>query len=87
MTIPLGQLTGPLPAPPRDRSGASLDLELLIAVGWDPLAQVLAPDPAHPILGYPTCAVEGCDNETWHTSGVCLGCRARFDVGAGRDHR
>lgn len=87
MSVPARQFRTPLPAPAGipDPLEASLDLAALIAIGWDPATAVLCPDAEHPLLGYPRCRVAGCGNETWHASGVCLGCRARFDAGGGTD--
>ena len=37
-----------------------LDYPLLIGWGYDPATQIFAPDPDHPLLGYPVCRVAGC---------------------------
>ncbi|HUY45036.1 MAG TPA: hypothetical protein VMV92_04840 [Streptosporangiaceae bacterium] len=53
---------------------------LLIPVGWDPATKTLAPDRRHPLLGYRVCRVAGCESEAWDRSGLCGGCRSRFEA-------
>jgi len=59
------------------RLEAALDLDALVSVGWDPVAQVLTPDPAHSLVGYAICAVEGCANEARRSEGLCSWCAER----------
>jgi integrase len=61
-----------------DRLGAALDHVLLASVGWDDASETLAPDPAHPLLGYRLCTVLGCGLEARDKSGLCSSCRDRF---------
>lgn len=56
----------------------ALDVDMLIGLGWDPSTQVFAPDPAHPLLGYPVCRLEGCVAEAWDPRWICTGCRFRW---------
>lgn len=58
------------------RLWAAVDLEALVAVGWDPVARVFAPPPDHPLLGFVECAVHGCDAVAVQT-GLCGPCSAR----------
>lgn len=86
MSPALGRLAavGPAAGTPvvaADPLAGCLDMSLLIAAGWDPVSQVLTPDAAHPLLGYPVCRVPGCELETWHDSGICTGCRSRLGTG------
>lgn len=87
-------------APPRaDPLSGALDLARMIGLGWDPATQVLTPDPAHPLLGYPVCRVDGCDGEASEGVGLCNACRFRWQAtgradldgfcpsGARRSHR
>lgn len=59
------------------RLAAALDLGALVSVGWDPVTQVLTPDPAHRLVGYAICAVEGCANEARRSEGLCSWCAER----------
>lgn len=68
-----------------DPLGAAVDRDVLIRLGWDPVSQVLAPDPAHPLLGYAVCRVEGCAAEAWDRSGICTSCRFRWQATGGTD--
>jgi hypothetical protein len=43
-----------------------LDYPLLVSWGYDPVTAIFAPDPDHPLLGYPVCRVVGCGREAWH---------------------
>lgn len=61
----------------RGRLAASVDLAVLVGVGWDPVTQVFTPDPAHRLLGYRVCAVPGCGSEAWCRDGLCGGCASR----------
>ena len=62
-----------------------LSLVEVIGLGWDPDSQVFAPDPAHPLLGYLVCGVEGCGAEASETTGVCTGCLFRWTASPGVD--
>jgi integrase len=66
-----------------DRLFQVLDVPLLVSVGWDPVAEVFAPDRDHPLLGYRVCPVAGCGLEAWHPDGLCSTCRARFAAAGG----
>jgi hypothetical protein len=43
----------------------------------------LAPGRLPPLLGYRVCRVAGCDSEAWDRSGLCGGCRSRFEASQG----
>jgi integrase len=74
-----GALAAPGPARPAGRLAAGLDSRFLAEIGWDPAAQVIAPQPGHPLLRdtgtwtYATsaaaadaagnCAVSGCGRQ------------------------
>ena len=72
------------PATAADRTAdplaRAIDYGLLISVGWDPATKTLAPDRQHPLLGYRVCRVAGCESEAWDRSGLCGGCRSRFEA-------
>lgn len=59
------------------RLRAALDLAALIDAGWDPATEVWTPDPAHRLVGYAICAVEGCANEARRSEGLCSWCAER----------
>jgi hypothetical protein len=63
-----------------DPLARAIDYGLLISVGWDPATKTLAPDRRHPLLGYSVCRVAGCESEAWDRSGLCGGCRSRFEA-------
>lgn len=63
----------------------ALSVRELIGFGWDPDSQVFAPDPAHPLLGYLVCRVEGCGAEACEATGVCTGCLFRWKAARGVD--
>ena len=63
----------------------TLSVRELIGFGWDPDSQVFAPDPAHPLLGYLVCRVEGCGAEACEATGVCTGCLFRWKAARGVD--
>ncbi|MGH9107014.1 MAG: hypothetical protein ACRDZX_14520, partial [Acidimicrobiales bacterium] len=60
-----------------ERLARALDMAKLVALGWDPVTRVFAPDGTHPLLGYSCCRVEGCDNEGICHEQLCAGCAAR----------
>jgi integrase len=70
-------------APPADPLLGALDLDVLTGLGWDPDRQVFTPGADHPLLGYALCGVEGCDAEASEGTGICTGCRFRWEA-AGR---
>ncbi len=76
---PAAAAAGPAGRPQtgRGRLAASVDLAVLVGVGWDPVTQVFTPDPAHRLLGYRVCAVPGCGSEAWCRDGLCGGCASR----------
>ena len=49
-----------------------LDYPLLISRGYDPVTAIYAPDPDHPLLGYPVCRVAGCGREALAPGGIVL---------------
>jgi hypothetical protein len=59
------------------RLRAALDPAALVGAGWDPVAEVWTPDPAHRLVGYAICAVEGCINEARRSEGLCSWCAQR----------
>jgi len=72
------------PATAADRTAdplaRAIDYPLLVSFGWDPVTKTLAPDRQHPLLGYRVCRVAGCESEAWDRSGLCGGCRSRFEA-------
>jgi integrase len=70
---------------PADPLLGALDLGELVGLGWDPDRQVFAPDPAHRLLGYPMCRVDGCGAEASAGAGVCTGCLFRWRATPGAD--
>jgi len=64
-----------------DPLARAIDYPLLVSLGWDPVTKTLAPDRQHPLLGYSICRVAGCESEAWDRSGLCGGCRSRFEAG------
>ena len=68
-----------------DPLARAIDYGLLISAGWDPATKTLAPDRQHPLLGYAVCRVAGCESEARDRSGLCGGCRCRFQAGGQAD--
>jgi hypothetical protein len=62
------------------RLRGALDLEALIAVGYDPGAQVFAPSLEHPIFGFEECAVRDCEGVAVQ-AGMCGPCARRWRRG------
>ncbi|MGH8917252.1 MAG: hypothetical protein ACRD0H_02760, partial [Actinomycetes bacterium] len=67
-----------LARPEPDPLVAALNIGGLIRLGWDPMTQVLTPDPAHRLLGYAICA---CGNEADRPAGLCAACAQRLRTG------
>jgi ribosomal protein L37E len=65
------------PEPILARLRAALDMEALIAVGYDPGAQVFAPSPQHPVFGFEECAVRDCAAVAVQ-AGLCSPCARRW---------
>lgn len=59
-----------------------MDLEALTGLGWDPVTEVLTPDPMHPVLGFPTCGVIGCAYPGKGSTGLCCGCGQKWHAQA-----
>jgi integrase len=55
-----------------------LDQGFLAEAGWDPVAEVLAPPPGHPLLGSRICRVHGCPGQGMPPDELCLTCRRVF---------
>ena len=55
-----------------------LDAEFLATAGWNPLTEMLAPQPDHPLLGFRRCRVQGCQTEAQVPDGFCATCRKRL---------
>lgn len=62
------------------RLRAAVDVEELIAVGWDPVGRVFAPSPGHPVFGFRECVVNGCVGVSVTPPGLCDACRRRWRV-------
>jgi len=73
------------PSATLDRLSAALDLPALVAAGWDPAVGVWAPDPAHRLVGYAVCAVEGCASEARRSEGLCSWCAERRNADGASD--
>ena len=61
------------------RLAAMIDPSFLAAAGWDPAGRVLSLPAGHPLLGWRSCRVRGCDSAArvqW--SGVCWRCMTRL---------
>lgn len=65
------------PDPRLARLRAALDVEALIAVGYDPGARVFAPSPQHSIFGFEECAVRDCEAVAVQ-AGMCSPCARRW---------
>jgi integrase len=61
------------------RLAAMIDPLFLATAGWDPAGRVLSLPAGHPLLGWRSCRVSGCDSAA-HTqwSGVCWRCVTRL---------
>ena len=57
-----------------------LDAEFLATAGWNPLAEILAPQPDHPLLGFRCCRVQGCRSEAQRADGFCVTCRKAYQL-------
>lgn len=73
----------PAALPARDDYAARLaeliDLEDLVARGWDPARRQFVPAPSDPLFGYRRCPVRGCENVTEHTpTTLCTRCQHRY---------
>jgi integrase len=69
------------PTAPADNLGALrrlLDPSFLAEAGWDPAAEVLAPPPGHPLLGFRVCRVHGCPGQGMPPDELCVTCRQVF---------
>jgi len=85
MATPAGARSwGPERSAP-DPLGRAVDVEALVALGWDPQTSVLSPDPAHPLLGWRVCPVAGCGGEGRQGDGLCTTCALAWTAGAGAD--
>ena len=65
-----------------------IDVDALIARGWDPSRQRFVPVPSDPLFGYARCPVRGCVNVTVHTpTTLCSRCQHRYGRFAARARR
>lgn len=56
-----------------------VDLQALVARGWDPERRRFVPAPSDPLFGYARCPVRGCSNVTEHTAAsLCSRCQHRY---------
>lgn len=68
------------------RIAALIDLGFLTEAGWDGDRLVLAPPPAHRLLGRPVCRAEGCSATAPDRARVCACCWRRLtEHGLGAD--
>ena len=71
------------PRPTIAQLRSALDWRLLASGGWSDEALVLEPPQDHPVLGYRTCAVIGCEDAARKAS-MCAACgRRREKAGKG----
>ncbi len=65
---------------PAARLAGLAEAGFLTAAGWDPRLRVLAPPPAHPLLGRPLCRADGCAATAWNgrPGSVCRACWTRL---------
>ena len=79
MSVAVARIAPGRPEDPRPTIAqlrGALDARLLASGGWNDEARVLEPSQDHPVLGYRTCAVIGCEDAV-HKASMCAACGRR----------
>ncbi|HTX11918.1 MAG TPA: hypothetical protein VME22_25075, partial [Solirubrobacteraceae bacterium] len=60
------------------RLRAAVDMQALIAVGYDPKRMVFTPPREHPVFGYRECVVRDCPGLAVQAGDLCGSCASRW---------
>jgi len=66
-------------APPQ-RFRSLVDMPKLTGWGWDPASHVWTVNPSQGVFCYRDCSVAGCDHDATTATGLCTGCRHRWQA-------